>query len=124
IVHGEGSRAAFAERWPDVPLVVVPHGDESLFAPEPPPPSDQPEILFFGDWRNYKGLPLLMEVFDRMAERDPEVRLTIAGTPAPAELDPAIVHRWAATHGGRVRLIDHYVPIDDVPAVFGAARVV
>jgi glycosyltransferase involved in cell wall biosynthesis len=123
-VHGERSLEEFRAVWPPSRLAVIPHGDESLFGDEAPPPASEPRALFFGDWRKVKGLPVLMEAFDALAARSPQIRLTIAGTPAAADLDPEIVRRWAAGHGERVTVVDHYVPIEDVPALFGSARVV
>ena len=124
VVHGERARAEFEELWPPAPLVVVPHGDERLFAGEPPPPAEEERVLFFGDWRKVKGLSVLMEAFDELAGRLPGARLTIAGTPAPADLDPDVVLRWAAGHGDRVTVVDRYVPIEEVAAIFAQARVV
>jgi glycosyltransferase involved in cell wall biosynthesis len=123
-VHGERSAAEFRATWPPSRLVAIPHGDESLFGDEAPPPAAEPRALFFGDWRKVKGLPVLMEAFDLLAARRPQVRLTIAGAPAASDLDPDVVRRWAAGHGERVTVVDRYVPIEDVPAVFGSARVV
>lgn len=123
-VHGERSLTEFREVWPPSSVCVIPHGDESLFGEHAPPPAAEPRVLFFGDWRKVKGLHVLMEAFDQLAARRPEMRLTIAGRPAPSDLDPDSVYRWAAEHGPRVTVIDHYVQIEDVPAIFGTARVV
>jgi glycosyltransferase involved in cell wall biosynthesis len=124
LVHGEASRAEFEAIWPSVPLAVVPHGDERLFASEPPAPATEERILFFGEWRKVKGLPVLMEAFDRLSSRRPGACLTIAGAPAPGDADPDAVRAWARRHGDRVRIVDRYVPIDDVRPLFAAARVV
>ena len=123
-VHGERSLEEFREVWPPARLAVIPHGDERIFGDEAPPPSGEERILFFGDWRKVKGLDVLREAFDLLAARRPSARLTIAGTPAPADLDPQTVHDWAARHDGRVTVIDRYVPVEEVPALFGQARVV
>jgi glycosyltransferase involved in cell wall biosynthesis len=123
-VHGERSLEEFRRTWPPIPVALIPHGDERLFASEPPPPSAEERILFFGDWRKVKGMPVLMEAFDELAARRPSVRLTIAGTPAPADFDDALVREWASGHGDRVELVDRYVPIEDVPPLFARARVV
>ena len=123
-VHGEKSRAEFLETWPPAKeLAVIPHGDERIYG-DPPPPSSEERVLFFGDWRKIKGLDVLMEAFDRLVERRPAAKLTIAGTPAPADFDPELVRRWAAGHGDRVTVDDRYIPMEDVPALFAAARVV
>jgi glycosyltransferase involved in cell wall biosynthesis len=124
LVHGERSREEFARLWPGTRLAVIPHGDERIFGDDPPPPSDEERVLFFGDWRKVKGLEVLMEAFDELVRRRPGARLTVAGTPSEADWDPDILRRWARGHEGRVELIDRYVPIEEVPAVFARARVV
>jgi glycosyltransferase involved in cell wall biosynthesis len=122
-VHGERSRDELMKQSPTVPTAVIPHGDERVFG-EAPPPASEERILFFGDWRKVKGMPLLMDAFDALAARRPSVQLTIAGKPARQDIDPAMIHGWAARHGDRVKVIDRYVPIEEVPSVFGEARVV
>ncbi len=124
LVHGERSRDEFRRTWPGTRLAVVPHGDERIFGDDPPPPADEERVLFFGDWRKVKGLEVLMEAFDELARRRPGARLTVAGTPSEEDWDPDVLRRWAQGHEGRVELIDRYVPIDEVPAVFARARVV
>lgn len=123
-VHGERSLAEYRATWPPTRLEVIPHGDEGLFADEPPPPAEEPRILFFGAWRKMKGLPLLMEAFDRLAQRRPDVRLTIAGPPVPEEGEAERVLRWAADRADRVEVRPDYVPVEEVPALFRRARVV
>jgi glycosyltransferase involved in cell wall biosynthesis len=124
LAHGEATVEEFRRTWSSpAPVVVVPHGDERIFADEPPPPAAEERILFFGDWRKVKGIPVLMEAFDLLATRRPGARLTIAGTPSPRDLDPGTVRAWASRHGDRVTLVDRYVAMEDVPAVFGTARV-
>jgi glycosyltransferase involved in cell wall biosynthesis/CelD/BcsL family acetyltransferase involved in cellulose biosynthesis len=123
-VHGERSREEFERTWRSKRIAVIPHGDERLFGREPPPPSNEERILFFGDWRKVKGLEVLMEAFDELVARRPSVRLTIAGSPASADWHPDLVRRWAAGHAEHVQVIDHYVPVEDVPRVFSDARVV
>jgi glycosyltransferase involved in cell wall biosynthesis len=124
LLHGEKSRADFEDAWPPSRLAIIPHGDERLFGDEPPPPASEERILFFGDWRKVKGLEVLMEAFDELVLRRPSVRLTIAGTPAPQDLDPEVVHRWAASRRERVEVIDRYIPMEDVREIFARARVV
>jgi glycosyltransferase involved in cell wall biosynthesis len=123
-VHGERSRVEFEEAWPPTKLAVIPHGDESLFAEDPPPPANEPRILFFGTWSKMKGLPVLMQAFDELVRRRPEVRLTIAGPPAPEEGESESVLRWAAGHRKQVETLPGYVPMEDVKALFARARVV
>lgn len=123
-VHGEASRKEFEETWPPTRLAIVPHGDEGLFADEPPPPAAESRILFFGAWRKMKGLPYLMEAFDALAARRPEVRLTLAGPPIPEEGESERVLAWAAERAERVEARPGYVPVEDVEGLFARARVV
>lgn len=123
LVHGARSRSVFEATWPPSRLVQIPFGNERLFD-NPPGPAAEERILFFGDWRKVKGLGVLMEAFDELATRRPTARLTIAGTPSDADYDSAVVRGWARRHGDRVEVIDRYVPLEEVPAVFGRARVV
>jgi glycosyltransferase involved in cell wall biosynthesis len=123
-VHGDRSREVFEETWPPANLAVIPHGDERIFAEDPPPPSDEERVLFFGDLRKNKGLYVLKDAFDILAERRPEAKLTIAGTPAPADLDLDPILEWARSRNGRIEVIDRYVPLEDVPGIFGRARAV
>jgi glycosyltransferase involved in cell wall biosynthesis len=123
-VHGERSREQFESVWPRARLAVIPHGDERIFSGEPPAPSDEERLLFFGDWRKVKGLDVLMAAYGELAKRRPQARLTIAGTPCPADLDPDEVRDWAARQDGKVQVIDRYVPVEEVPELFGQARAV
>lgn len=122
-VHGERSRAEFEQTWHPRRLVVIPHGDERLFG-EPPAAAREKRLLFFGDWRKVKGLPILMEAFDELVSTCPEARMTIAGTPCSDDLDPDQIRSWAARHDERVTVVDRYVPVEDVAVLFGSARAV
>jgi glycosyltransferase involved in cell wall biosynthesis len=123
-VHGERSREQFEHLWPRACLSMIPHGDERMFSGEPPPPSEQERLLFFGDWRKVKGLDVLMSAFEQLAARRPQARLTIAGTPCPVDLDPDRVRDWAARQNGKVTIVDRYVPVEEVPELFAQARAV
>jgi glycosyltransferase involved in cell wall biosynthesis len=123
-VHGDRIRSEFESLFPDSRIAVIPHGDERLFGEKPPPPSDEENILFFGYWRKVKGLAVLMDAFDVLARRRPEATLTIAGKPFAEDFDMPAIRRWADAHDGRVKLIEDYVPIEDVEALFARARVV
>lgn len=123
LVHGDASRREYEQTWKARRLAVIPHGDERIFAGEPPAPSNEERVLFFGNWQVVKGIPVLMQAFDLLLERRPTARLTLAGSPNPQEVDVAAIRSWAA---GRpeIDLSEGYVPLEDVPAVFARARVV
>lgn len=123
-VHGERSKSEFQEEWPPTRLELIPHGDERIFAGEPPPAAEQERVLFFGEWRKVKGLSVLMEAFDELLTLRPSARLTIAGSPCPVDLDPDVVRCWAARYPDRVEVIDRYIPVSEVPRLFGEARAV
>lgn len=121
LVHGERSRDEFAAAWPGARVAVIAMG-QLVSAASVSPEADEPRALFFGVWRKVKGLPVLMDAFDLLAQRRPDARLTVAGAPAPADLDPVPVRRWAAGHGGAVELREGYVDLEDLPELFGRAR--
>ena len=123
-VHGEKSLEDYNATWPPTEMALIPHGDEGIFAEEPPPPAEEPRILFFGAWRKMKGLPVLMEAFDLLADRRPDVRLTIAGPPVPEEGEAEKVLAWAAERSERVEVRPDYVPLEDVEGLFARSRVV
>jgi len=123
-LHGGRTRAQFERTWPPARLAEIPHGDERIFGDDPPVPSGEEHILFFGDWKKVKGISVLMEAFDMIATRRPATTLTMAGTPIADEIDVGAIERWAQAHDGRVELIGRYVPIEEVPALFARARVV
>ena len=83
-----------------------------------------PVVGFVGRFVPEKGLAVLMEAFDELARRRADVRLTVAGTPAPEDWDPELLKAWARGHGDRVEVIDRYVPMADVAPTFARARVV
>jgi glycosyltransferase involved in cell wall biosynthesis len=56
---------------------VVPHGADLHPQPDPVPPT--PRVLMFGRLEPYKGLGVLLDAMQRVWERRPDVRLTVAG---------------------------------------------
>jgi glycosyltransferase involved in cell wall biosynthesis len=66
---------------------VVPYGVDAAFAPRPPRAdllaryglAGHPVVLFFGGLKSRKNLPLLLDLWPRVAAGAPEARLLIAG---------------------------------------------
>lgn len=124
LVHGQRSEDTFVKTWPHRRVAQIPHGDERIFAEDPPPLPDEQRILFFGDWNRIKGIPLLMKGFDELVERLPSARLTLAGMPYADQVDVEAIRRWASGHGDAVELDERYIPIEEVRDLFGRAQVV
>jgi glycosyltransferase involved in cell wall biosynthesis len=78
--------------------------------------------LFFGYVRRYKGLDVLLSAWKEVRERRPAT-LLVAGE---FYEDPAPYRRLAAAAGGDpgVRLLERYLPDEEVECVFKAADVV
>jgi glycosyltransferase involved in cell wall biosynthesis len=79
-------------------------------------------VLFFGYIRRYKGLDTLLEAWREVRARRP-VTLVVAGE---AYEDVAPYRRLAEAAGGEaaVRMIDRYIPDEEVEALFKAADLV
>jgi glycosyltransferase involved in cell wall biosynthesis len=135
LVLGEGPRQQLLDHFPAVSRVAVcGHGDYGSVlgsADVPPPSAAPPAALFFGAWTKYKNLPLLLDAFAlvragsafrRSARTLPEARLTLAG-PVMPDVDLAEIQARAEAIG-QVDLRPGYVPMEDLPALFGAHRVV
>ena len=126
LVLGDGPRSDLQRLFPGVQRVAVcGHGDYTAVldrADVPPPSAAPPAALFFGAWTKYKNLPLLLDAFALVRDRLPAARLTLAG-PVMTDVDlPALSARAAEI--GQVDLRPGYVPMAELPALFGAHRVV
>ncbi len=125
-VLGEGARADVLKYWsPAATVTVIPHGDEDVFLSQDqsiPVDVTDPVVLFFGIWTRHKGIPQLIEAFGKVVAEVPEARLIIAGV-VQADVDPEEIRALAAPFPG-IELRPGYVAIEDVPKLFGQARVV
>jgi glycosyltransferase involved in cell wall biosynthesis len=79
-------------------------------------------ILAFGKWGTYKRLELLMQAFERVAEKLPNTKLIIAGGNHP--MTPGYVESVAEQykHNDRVEFTG-YVAEEDIPQLFRSATV-
>ncbi len=116
---------------PRAPIVVAPHGiDHQRFTPAEPSVGsdvatlerlgidvDRPLIVFVGTLEPRKGLGLLIDAFDRVAEAHLDALLVLAGQPGWGDpLEPL----KSAAHRDRV-VVTGYVPDDAVPALLRRA---
>jgi glycosyltransferase involved in cell wall biosynthesis len=96
-----------------------------IFAAKPDPPDftrrGNPihRILAFGKWGTYKRLELLIEAFDRVASKFPDVELVIGGSDHP--MTPGYVSGMAQRHASdRIRFLG-YVPETSIANLFREA---
>ena len=126
LVLGDGPKRDLVREFPTVRRVAVcGHGDysEVLSSVEVPPPSAaSPSALLFGAWTKYKNIPLLLDAFERLRRILPDARLTLAG-PVMPDVDLAAISARAGAIG-HVDLRPGYVPMAELPRLFGAHRVV
>ena len=114
----------------DKPAAIVPHGHYHETYPAPLSrnacrarlglPANCLTLLFFGNIRRYKNVPALLEAFRRMP--DTNLRLVIAGSPAPAVRADELTA--AAATDARVQLHLKFIPDNEVPLFLGAADLV
>jgi glycosyltransferase involved in cell wall biosynthesis len=99
-----------------------------IFAGKPDPPdftrrgNPVHRILAFGKWGTYKRLELLIEAFERLAKRLPNVKLVIGGGDHPKTV--GYVASMAQRHASDRISFSGYVPEGDIPDLFRDASVV
>lgn len=96
-----------------------------IFAGKPDPPdftrrgNPTHRILAFGKWGTYKRLELLIEAFDRVATKLPNIKLVIGGGDHPRT--PGYVSSMARRHANdRIRFLG-YVPEESIANLFREA---
>jgi glycosyltransferase involved in cell wall biosynthesis len=87
---------------------------------ECPLAEDRHNVLFFGRIEPYKGLQVLFDAVRLVAEKVPEVRITIAGAGSGA--DTASLGSVAPQ--GTIELINRYVPTSELSRLFQRAAIV
>jgi glycosyltransferase involved in cell wall biosynthesis len=126
LVLGEGPKQDLVREFPAIERVeVCGHGDYSAVlgtVAVQPPSAAPPSALLFGAWTKYKNIPLLLDAFELVKAANPEATLTLAGPVMPDVDLEAITARAAAI--GQVDLRPGYVPMEDLPQLFGDHRVV
>lgn len=98
-----------------------------MFASNPEPPDfrlrgNPQRILAFGKWGTYKRVEILLDAFEQVAKRVPNVELIIAGENHPNA--PGYVESVKAQYGDRPNVTFRgYVAEDAIPALFKHASV-
>lgn len=119
-VHGATCEAMLRTvREVTVPVVSTSHG--VICVPEPAQITGMPsaDLLFFGRMQAYKGLAVLLDAFDLLAARRPELRLVLAGE------GPELVRlsaRIKTTAG--IKVLDRFIAPGEAAALFQSASLV
>lgn len=134
VVHSEADRTLVAAAYglDASRVVVVPHARYDHFGDVVPRGAaravlgvrEKRVVLCFGLVRRYKGVPVLVDAFERMPERARrDTRLLLVGEVWDDARD--LVQRIADSPcADAITLVDEYVPDDQVAAYFSAADVV
>lgn len=117
--------------FPKEKLVVTLEGSESRFRPH-----DQSEIaavkqkfglpnrflIFVSRWEKYKGLPVLLEAYEQLVKRHPELGLVICGK--PDKQNPEIAELVASKQKSYPKILTPgFVSDQDLAALYSAASV-
>lgn len=111
----------YAAHRPDLACMHIPIG--SVRPPEFLPESSSPEILFFTSHAPFKGLEVLLAAYQSLLERNPDLRLTIAGSEHPRFPGYLEAVRCKYGHLKGIRW-EGEVPDDQIRALFKRAQVV
>jgi glycosyltransferase involved in cell wall biosynthesis len=132
IVHGRAGReqAVRTLGCPANRVFVIPHGHyREAYAPPLPSrdarqrlglPGDARVILFFGFLQPYKGLELLLDAWRKLNAQN--ATLLVVGQSRKADYAAELAGQIRATPAAR--LLDRFVPPDEVPLFFSAADAV
>jgi len=133
LVHSESDAAALRALLPGARLRVHPHPSYDAFAAEAPTPAAARAalgiapgvrvLLFFGYVRAYKGLDLALRALAQLRDEDPALTLLVVGEfYEPRARTEALIEELGLRH--RVRIVDRYVPNEEVARYFQAADLV
>jgi glycosyltransferase involved in cell wall biosynthesis len=89
VLHrGHAAELARAMNVPDRRIHVVGAGyRDDLFNPHGRPTDQPPTLLYIGKYSNAKGLPWLLDAFERLVARRPELSLHVAGDGSGSEAE-------------------------------------
>lgn len=86
-------------------------------------PASSRVLLFFGAVSPYKGLDLLIEAFSRIAQRDGDAHLVVAGRPQ-GDISPYLRRIDSLKVGSRILTDLRYIPFEEFAKFFVACDVV
>lgn len=115
--------------FPANKILVTPEGSEAKFAPQPKaaieavrqkfglPPQF---LLFVSRWEKYKGLPALLEAYDRLHQEFPDLGLVLCGRPDTQQPDVAELVNKAKAANPLV-ITPGFVTDEELAALYSAA---
>ena len=126
VVHSTPDLTAVHAAYPasvGLPHKVITHGSyDQLLDVESAAPrrkklkAGEPlEVLFFGVIREYKGLEVLVEAYEKLREEGCNIRLTIAGEPWGAEGARALLKARKAFKGDEIKIVERYLDDSEIP---------
>ena len=133
ILHDKGSRRTLLELKPDARIAVAQIPSFDIFTSREMPMEqarrelcidlEAPVMLFFGHVRPYKGLKCLVEALPLVVEKVPSLYLLIVGE---FWEDRELYEEEISGYGleEKVRIVDSYVPNEDVARYFCATDLV
>jgi len=137
IVHSNFIREKLIKEFPAsaAKIHIVPHGNFDNYLPKEVLSKeearsyfglsmDEKVILFFGYIREYKGLDLLIDAFELVAEKDNNINLIIAGAPINNKLSDRYWQQILKSNF-RERIIYHnnFIPGEKIPLYFEASDI-
>jgi glycosyltransferase involved in cell wall biosynthesis len=138
IVHSNFIREKLIKEFPTsaAKIHVVPHGNFDNYLPKKVLTKEEVRsyfglslnekvILYFGYIREYKGLDLLIDAFELVAEKDNNINLIIAGAPINDELKNRYKSKISESKF-RERIIYHFnfIPSEKIPVYFEASDII
>lgn len=126
IVHSSYDLEAVYQAYPEskeLPYKVITHGPydalidfEVLQEKRKPKQDKEPlKIMFFGVIRPYKGLPVLVEAFQKLIQQKDNVELTIVGEPWGNEAKTVLETAKNGLGGNKVTIVPRYVEDAEIP---------
>jgi glycosyltransferase involved in cell wall biosynthesis len=138
IVHSDYIKEKLVSKFNIRPekVHVVPHGNFDIYLPSERITKTEARgkfglgeedkvLLFFGYIREYKGLDLLLDAFEKSKECDPTLKLMIAGMPYNENLAKTYNKRIQdISAGDRIIPAFRFIPSEEVKYFFEAADII